>query len=324
MLLSRAGELTAVARRDGFDALPGDVTDPVDKDRWEQFRARYHSAMDLRLEFPLQLDFELNSTCQMRCSFCTHGQQKVSKRFLTFDEFCRVIDEGAEYGLCSIKLNYINEPLLNKDLPRFIRYAKSKGVLNVYFATNGLLLKPAMAEALIEAGATKIMVSLDATTAGTFEKMRHSARFDEIVENVRYLIKVRNALGLRWPLVRVNFVKTLLNYHEADEFMATWTGVADMIGYQDQVAVPGAGQELLRDKDMTGFRCAFPARLMVIDSGGNILPCCTFSGRRMAMGSIRSGTVKMAWDSFNMRRLQELHRTGEYRQLPICVECVGC
>ena len=324
MLLSREGELTAVAQRDLFDALPGDITDPVDKDRWEQFRARYHSAMDLRLDFPLQLDFELNSTCQMRCSFCTHGQRKVEKRFLTFDQFRRVIDEGAEHGLCSIKLNYINEPLLNKDLPRFIRYAKSKGVLNVYFATNGLLLKPAMAEALIDAGVTKIMVSLDATTAETFQQMRHSARFDEIVENIHYLINLRNTLGLAWPLVRVNFVKTLVNYHEADEFLAKWQGVADMIGYQDQVAVPGAEQELLRDKNMDSFRCAFPFKLMVIDSGGNILPCCTFSGRRMPMGNIRSGTVKMAWDCFNMHRLQELHREGRYRELPVCVECVGC
>ena len=43
-------------------------------------------------------------------------------------------------GLKAIKLNYLNQPLLRKDLERFITYAKKAGVLDVYFSSNGLLL----------------------------------------------------------------------------------------------------------------------------------------------------------------------------------------
>jgi radical SAM protein with 4Fe4S-binding SPASM domain len=326
MLTSRKNELTAVANGGLFDAVPGDVTDWHDIDRWHEFRAKYHRAQecDAHFEFPLQLDFELNSTCQMKCGFCTHGQQRVTKRQLTFEQFAKVIDEGARYGLVSIKLNYINEPLLVKDLPRYIKYAKSRGVLNVYFATNGLLLTQSMAKQLIAAGVSKIMVSLDATTPETFQAMRGSDRLEQIVKNVLYLIKYRDSLGINWPLVRVNFVKTLINYHEADGFMERWRGVADMIGYQDQVAVPGADQEMLRDKSLDDFKCAFPFKLMVIDAAGDILPCCTFSGRLMPMGNISTSTIKQAWDSFAMRQLKTTHQSGGYRDLSVCSECMGC
>ena len=326
---SRQSELTAVHNRNGFDALPGDVTDPADVERWWAFRDKYHRAhrLEEHFDFPLQIDFELNSTCQMKCSFCVHGVEKVPKRFLSFEDFARVIDEGSEYGLCSIKMNYINEPLLNRDLPRYIEYAKSKGVLNVYFATNGLLLSETVAEKLIMSGVSKIMVSLDATTPETFEAMRHSKHFEKIVRNILGLITLRKRLGVSWPLVRVNFVKTPLNVHEADEFILRWENVADMIGLQDQVGIPGADTEMLDAdhgrKTLDTFRCSFPYKLMVVDSRGFVLPCCTFSGRDMPMGHVSEITIKQAWDSVMMRRLKLTHQDGKYRDNSVCLHCVG-
>ncbi len=176
MTAARPGELTEVVQREIFDLPPGDIDDGQHA-RWESFRVAYHEAHRLRAPdaFPLQVDFELNSTCQMKCSFCPHGQGVIAKRELAFETFARVIDEGERYGLCSIKLNYINEPLLRKDLPRFISYAKQHGILNVYFATNGLLLSAEMARRLIEAGLSKVMVSLDATTPETFSLSAESS-----------------------------------------------------------------------------------------------------------------------------------------------------
>lgn len=320
-MASRPSELTATLL-DRFDERPPGA----DMGRWTAFREAYHRAQRLEAvaEFPLQIDFELNSTCQMKCTFCVHGQQKMKKRGLTFAQFQAVIDEGQRFGLCSIKLNYINEPLLNHAFEHYVRYAKNHGVLNVYFATNGLLLDQTRARALIQAGVTKIMVSLDATTAETFQKMRHSPHFERIKANVLGLIRLRDAMGLNFPLVRVNFVKTPVNAHEADAFIEEWRDVADMIGFQDQVAVPGAKQEILRDKELNRFRCSFPYKMIVVDAAGNLLPCCTFSGRQMPLGNIKLMSVKEAWDSLQMRRLRALHAAGDWRSDPVCAGCMGC
>ena len=322
----RVNELTAVLKREKFDQLPGGVTSEHDRARWQQFRVAYHEAQQLTrfTEFPLQLDFELNSTCQMRCRFCTHGHERVPKVLLAFNDFKRAIDEGARYGLCSIKLNYINEPLLNRDLPYYVEYARSRGVLNVYFATNGILLTLPTAKKLISAGVSKIMVSLDAVTPETFKLMRDSEQFDEIVDNIRGLINLRNSLGLDYPLVRVNFLRTAVNAHEADAFVDYWTGVADTIGLQVQVGLPGVDDDLLDTRgESSAFRCSFPFKLLVIDSSGKILPCCTFSGRSMPLGHINTMSLKDAWSSLQMKRLKELHQRGAYTSHAVCVHCIN-
>ena len=318
-MLPRPNELTAVVSRNLFDELPGGV-DPLYTARWDEFRSRYHAAARLEYVplFPLQIDFELNSTCQMKCSFCLHGHTKVPKRSLTFEQFCKVIDEGSCYGLCSIKLNYINEPLLNKDLARYVEYAKSKGVLNVYFATNGLLLTEEMSQQLIDAQVSKIMISLDATTPATFMKMRGSKHFDRIVGNIQRLLELRTE---GYPLVRVNFLQTPVNAHEADEFIEQWTGIDDMIGFQQCVGLPGVEYgELEHDEE---FRCAFPYKLVAIDSAGNILPCCTFSGREMPLGHIDDMRIIDAWKSERMQELRAIHRFGRYAENPACAGCVN-
>lgn len=312
-------KLTAIANKNLFDNIPGGVTNVFDVKRWHDFRDKYHRAEQLECvsDFPLQIDFELNSTCQMKCGFCIHGQGKVSKKLLGFDRFKRVIDEGAKHGLCSIKLNYVNEPLLLPDLTRYIDYARSKGVLNVYFATNGLLLTEAWSKRLIDAKVSKVMVSLDATTPETFEKMRHSAKFSMIVANIIKLINLRDDMGLDYPLVRVNFLKTEINGHEADEFLRQWEDVADMVAHQGMMNIPGS-TGVVREEIPP---CVLPFKLLAIDSSGDILPCCGFVARAMPLGNIDNMTLVEAWDKG--KHLRQLHKDGKGATNPICAHCLG-
>jgi len=323
----RSGELTAVLNRARFDELPGDA-DEYHRPRWELFREAYHRAQrhEGRLAFPLQVDFELNSTCQMKCAFCLHGQTKVQKRLLPFETFAKAIDEAERFGLVSVKLNYINEPLLRRDLPRFIRYARAHGVLNVFFASNGLLLTEEVAAELIDARLSKIMISLDATTPKTFSLMRRSTKLSEIEANVRGLVAMKRRLGVSWPMVRVNFLRTATNASEADAFVERWTGVADAIGFQRQVRMPGVDDDLLGVAEQGAgepFRCSFPEKLLVVDSVGDILPCCTFSGREMAIGNLDTMTLAEAWEDAVRRRLLALHREGLGLTVSTCAHCVG-
>jgi len=312
-------KLTAIENRDLFDQVPGGVTESIDIKRWHEFRAKYHRAEQLEFvaDFPIQIDFELNSTCQMKCGFCTHGQGKVPKKLLGFERFKKVIDEGAEHGLVSIKLNYINEPLLVPDLDKYVKYARSRGVLNVFFSTNGLLLTEQMSRKLIDAKVSKIMISLDATTPETFKLMRNSSALDKIVTNICRLIELRGDLG--YPLVRVNFLKTDLNAHEADEFLRQWEGVADMIAHQELLNRPGTTDVIRSDIPA----CVIPFKLVTIDSSGDILPCCAFSGRLMPLGHIDTMSVSEAWSSEPMQELKQLHQRGDYAQNEICKHCIG-
>jgi len=331
LIISRPNEMTAVLNRDKFDQVPGGIESSTEIARWEQYRRNYHLAQQLHefADFPLQIDFELNSNCNMRCRHCLHSQKIVEKKELALVDFKKVIDEGERYGLCSIKLNYINEPLLKPDLVQYIKYAKAHGILNVYFATNGILLTQSVGKQLIEAKLSKIMISIDAVTSQTFVTMRDSYQFNRIVENIKSFIQLRNKLRVDYPLVRVNFLKTRDNIHEAQRFIDYWTGIADMIGFQDQVGVPGIIAKSISNCSKAalqnykaGFRCSFPFKMVVVDSMGSILPCCTFSGREMPLGHIDTMTIKEAWNSSKMARLRAIHKNSSYIINKVCRYCI--
>lgn len=323
----RPNELTGIVGRDIFERPPADIDNDADLRRWTEFRAAYHRASRLEnvAPFPLQLDLELNSDCNLRCTFCQQTQSPRPVRWMTWDTFERVVAEGEQNGLVSMKLNVNNEPLVRRDFVQFVRYAKQHGVLNTYIATNGLGLTEMVARELIAARLTKLMVSLDASTAATYRAMRNSDQFERIVANVHRLIDLRDRLGSPLPLVRVNFLKTRLNIHEAEQFRAEWEDVADAVGFQEQLGIPGVTNDF--DVDHRGvdgvFRCAMPFKIIAVSTEGELWPCCTFSGLKMPLGNLRDTTITAAWRGREKRWLRTLHERGRWADFEVCSHCVG-
>ena len=89
-------------------------------------------------DFPIQIDFELNYSCNFTCPMCTWNaestENKGQQTWFDFEVFKEVIDEGISKGLKSIRLNYINEPLIRRDIIKFIKYVTSNNdfPLSVY------------------------------------------------------------------------------------------------------------------------------------------------------------------------------------------------
>lgn len=306
---------------------------------WKSYRQMYDKASKLELipKFPIQIDFELNATCNLSCPMCPLSVESNSekKHFqISYDLFCKIIDEGVENGLQSIRLNYLNEPLLRSDLEDFICYAKSKGVLDIYFSTNGTLLTKERAKSLINAGLDRIQISLDANSQELYKQMRPGSNYEKVVGNVLNLIELKKEMQSLTPLVRVNFVRTEINEHELDNFMSFWKDKVDMIGVQEIVAPPRYEKEIKSKttEKKTKFQCSFPYKNLVITAEGNVLPCCTFYGDEMPIGNIHdflkseeaktSGIIEFFWNHIKIKQLRDLHKNCEYYKHPVCKKCV--
>ncbi len=106
--------------------------------------------------------FEVVTRCNSRCSFCAASIQneKREPRSMEFALYAKVVDELAEHGFGGrVAWHVNNDPLLFPDLPRFVAYARERlpqAWLQVM--TNGILLKPAIGEALIAAGVDDVHV----------------------------------------------------------------------------------------------------------------------------------------------------------------------
>mgnify|MGYP003139272841 CR=1 FL=1 len=117
-----------------------------DGESYDEYRRLWRESYDLGKvpDYPIQIDFELNYSCNFRCPMCTWSAESTKgmgkETWFDFEVFKEVISDGVKKGLKVVRLNYINEPLIRKDVVKYINFAREAGVLDVYFSTNGSLL----------------------------------------------------------------------------------------------------------------------------------------------------------------------------------------
>jgi len=102
-------------------------------------------------KFPPHLDIETTAACNLRCPMCPSryigDDEYKNYGRMDFDLFKRIVDEGAENGLYSIRLSWRGEVFTHPKLFDMIHYAKVvKKIPQVSFLTNGLMLKSAKAK----------------------------------------------------------------------------------------------------------------------------------------------------------------------------------
>ena len=325
----KSTELTAIIGREKLDLL----ADVVGREGWLDYRKEYDAAANLEVvtDYPLQIDFELNASCNLRCPMCPISAEspkgKGKSTWFSLDLYKQIVSDGVKRGLRAIKLNYVNEPLIRDDLHDFIRFARENGVIDVYLSTNGMLMTPKIINKLIEAGLTRIQISIDAHSAEVYDQVRPGGDLYKVQKNVEKLMAIRKERSSVTPLVRVNFVRTELNEGQLPEFVAYWKDRVDMIGIQEFVKPPKASGKLIsrttEHKRVRGFRCSFPFKQLVITNEQNILPCCTFWGEHIKLAKCDTPeSVALAWNNDKMKQLRRVHESGEYWRIETCRQCV--
>ena len=320
-------ELTGIMNRDEMNKL----SLVIEEKKWKDYRKKYDEAANLKLlSFPIQIDFELNSSCNLRCPMCPISAEspkgKGKSTWFDFELYKQIIDYSYKEGTRAIKLNYINEPLIRKDIIKFIEYARSAGILDIYLSTNGILLNKEISNELIDAGLTRLQISIDAFTEETYQKVRPGGELKTVITNLKNFLEIKKQKKKITPLTRVNFVKTSLNESELDKFISYWSNEVDMIGVQEFVKPTKVKKNTItsnKSLKKKNFKCSFPFKQLVITNEKKILPCCTFWGEELPLSTMSNPKdLKTAWNSEKMRNLRQTHLKGDYQSITQCKNCV--
>ncbi|MEW8977692.1 MAG: GTP 3',8-cyclase MoaA [Symbiobacterium sp.] len=140
--------------------------------------------------------------CNLRCVYCmplTGVQLGPHHEFLTYEELLRIIRIAVGLGIDRIRVTG-GEPLVRKDIVKFLAQLKPLGVKDLSLSTNGLLF-PAMARDLKAAGVDRVNISLDTLRPDRFTKI---ARLKGSPAEV--LAAVDAALELGMEPVKLNMV----------------------------------------------------------------------------------------------------------------------
>ncbi|OQY53349.1 MAG: hypothetical protein B6230_00570 [Desulfobacteraceae bacterium 4572_89] len=139
--------------------------------------------------YPKKLIIEPTTRCNFKCEMCVKQSQgcQIKEGDLGFDVF-ESLDPLLPQAN-TIIFTGIGEPLLYKDLELCLETARSKmpGKTIRGFQTNGKLLTPDRAMALLKAGLNKICISVDATGPSLFNTVRQGGCFLDIEKALQSL-----------------------------------------------------------------------------------------------------------------------------------------
>lgn len=273
---------------------------------------------------PLHVDIESTNVCNLRCPYCAsavHNWGDKGGGFIDFDLFRKVIDEAADIGVYCVKFSLRGEPLLHPRIAEMVEYAMKSGIIDCYFNTNGTLLTPDVAQALMQAGLPRISISIDGWDKASFDGFRNGADYDVVCENIRNLLAMRSEFNGK-PSVRVQTVMLSGIREHWDEYVAHWSELADEVGFLD-------ARDEGRECDHTGivceeFKCPFLWQRMTVLWDGTLLPCLMHGVREfstMAFGNVRDLSIKETWHSARENEYRELHKAGRSHELAGCDQC---
>jgi hypothetical protein len=260
-------------------------------------------------DFPLSLDFAINSGCQLSCVMCPLSLKPREKpRFLELSLYKKIISEASEFKLPAMTLGLGSEPLLNPKAPEMIEIAAKAGIMDIRLGTNGALLNPKRTDALINSGLTRLEISVDANDPQTYASIRIGGNFDSLVKKIDYFLERREFYGQKSPLLRLSFLKLPQNLKELPGFLERWKDLADMISIQRPIGFEGF-DPFPKDPETQvklPLNCGQPFQRLGILEDGGMWPCCSFHGKHfLEKQNLQNISVHKAWTLNVMNDLRE-------------------
>lgn len=293
--------------------------------KWEQWPKNHIVG-----SFPIHLDIEATNACNLKCIMCPRSEMVKAGTLwkiqnIDFDIYKRVIDEGVQNGLCSVKYNYIGEPLLNPRLVEMIEYAKQARVLDVMFNTNATLLDVELSHRLIASGLDKLFFSFDSPYRDYYNQIRVGADYDTVLGNIKRFVEIREKMGLVKPFTRVSMVRMKDNEGQWEDFQKLFEPIVDAVAYVDYFdhgPQNNPERTIIPIKPKEGrFCCPQLWQRMFIHPDGVVTVCCMDSLRTLQIGNIFEQSVKEIWLSGKYQELRELHASGQYDEISMCASC---
>jgi len=325
-----ASQVSSLSKQKPIEEILGEIIG----DKWYDYRKRWKNASSRKAEtdFPLFVLFEDQYACNLTCKMCVHGHKDLEKIYsyngkLDFSTFKSLIDECVEHNCPSICMNNGNEPLLERDIFDRIRYASDKGIIDIHMNTNATLLDKEKSEMLLESGLTRLLIGFDGFTKEEYEIVRKGAHYESVIENIDYFLKLKKKLKKRLPVVRISLVLMKDNSNHLEDFIGYWLDRVDYVAIQNFLNFDSNYSKSIRLKkainETSKKICTIPWERVVVTGDGEVLPCCSQIGRPLSVGNIHKSSIYDIWNSSQIKNLRKKLMKKEFKDLPVCAECLG-
>ena len=297
----------------------------------------------VRFHSPLFVSVEPAAVCQLRCPACPVGLRHLDvstsrdlERTMSLDIWHRVLSQIRDTAFI-VQFYFQGEPLLNKNLPQMIAEAHEAGLYTIV-STNAQALTPEWAEALVQAGLNRIIVSMDGLSDESYNAYRVGGSLEKTKAALRYLrdSKSRHLDISRYPIIELQVLRLKTNEHEWVQFKREYKRLgADRLVFKTaQLYDYASGHPLMPSNPrysryILGSDGSYHRRKLskrcfrvwsgaVVTTSGEVLPCCYDKAHAYAYGNI---TERPLAELFSSEKAQAFRRAAWKEQPDICKEC---
>jgi len=283
-------------------------------------------------DFPPMVFLEPANYCNFLCVHCAYKSvsrnPKYKQGYMSFKLFAKIVDEVSQHKNTVLRPFDRGEALLNEKLPEMIKYAKEKGIKNVWLNTNGVFLTKQKSIKLLRSGLDQIEVSIDAFAESTYSKIKgvDGKILNEVARNTAEYYRLKKKL---YPTDQnkkliVSFVESSINTLEKNDFVAFWRNHADFIRIRP-VHQHGALVENMRVREKSRrikrLPCSILWERVSIDYSGNLRFCEVDWENKGVMGSVKTSSIKEIWQSKGYEELRKCHVDGNFSKIQLCRIC---
>ncbi len=286
--------------------------------QWVEFPKKQYVA-----KYPLHVDIELASVCNLRCPMCytitEQFKKKVNAKLMNYSLFIKIVDECAAGDVYSIRLSLRGESFLHPRIIDCVRYAKKKGIKEVSTLTNGLRLDEKMFSELMEAGMDWITISFDGL-GKTYEKIRYPAKYERAVEKIRNYCQIKNEAGRVKPLVKIQSILPAIQDNPR-EFYNVFAPISDMVSTNpliDYLQKDSKNQIVYCEN----FTCPQIYQRLTIGADGLVMMCANDEENEEILGNAKDQTLHEIWHGSKLEKARLSHRLHRgVQDYAICAKC---
>ncbi len=263
------------------------------------------------------------------------------------ETFTRVLGELPSNS--NINLHHRGEPTLHPQIAAMAGALTTRGH-SVRMHTNGTRLDKVLRGKLIESGLPLLSISFDGPDRERFERLRTGARYDQVVANLRSVLKERKGSNLKVQVELIAFddlgprptlissVQQRVAPEQFDRVVIrkahNWDGTLGPIRQKTENSdqrsenqKPPIGNPTANSHQPTAplsvssHPCPHLWSTLAVLADGTVTPCAQDYAGKLNLGDIHTQSLAEIWNGSRMRELRHLHSKGRINEIDPCASC---
>lgn len=262
---------------------------------------------------PRSIQIETTIVCQAKCYFCPQNNVTRQPKFMEWTVLEKILTETQGLGI-TYRPFILNEPFADKRMVEIVKLIKRDPTAKVEFNSNGEMVTPKTAEALLEAGVDVMRFSVDGISEKTFDETR-GISFKKVYENVQHFLKLTQLMQ-NPPLTEVRMIKLPGTEEEQKLYLDFWKSKGAQVVFTDLYRYPWQGQT-----ESVLKPCFKILDEMFIYVSGEVTLCCWDSHERAVVGDVKKENVLDIWNGPQLRKYRDLLADGRRDLINLCSRC---